>query len=104
MCVPIERDEDFGAAGPLSEEISTMPQATRGEMATDSPARDHNGRALYPSCARARASPHPRPSRKLRLQDTFVTSVIAGHGMWKYRLHNAIETGHSDASPEKVAA
>ena len=32
-----------------------------------------------------------------------MTSVIAGHGMWKYRLHNTIETGHSDASPEKVA-
>jgi methyl-accepting chemotaxis protein len=30
------------------------------------------------------------------LQDSFVTTVIAGHGMWKWRFHEAIETGRTD--------
>ena len=38
-----------------------------------------------------------------RLDDTFITSVIAAHGMWKYRLNNAIESGRSDFRPEVVA-
>ena len=37
-----------------------------------------------------------------RLDDTFITNVIAAHGMWKYRLHNAIESGRSDFRPEVV--
>jgi methyl-accepting chemotaxis protein len=37
------------------------------------------------------------------VDDGFVTKVIAAHGMWKYRLHNAIETGRSNFSPETVA-
>src|SRR6266568_1033201 len=37
------------------------------------------------------------------LNDSFVTNVIAAHGMWKYRLHAAIERGQSDFSPQTVA-
>ncbi len=42
-------------------------------------------------------------TRTLHLDDRFITDVIAAHGMWKYRLHDAIETGSSAFSPEKIA-
>jgi methyl-accepting chemotaxis protein len=40
---------------------------------------------------------------RISLDDMFVTEVIAGHGMWKYRLHEAIRSGQSNFSPEKIA-
>ncbi|HZP27423.1 MAG TPA: methyl-accepting chemotaxis protein [Acidimicrobiia bacterium] len=37
------------------------------------------------------------------LDDRFVTSIIAAHGMWKYRLDAAIKSGRSDFDPAVVA-
>ncbi len=37
------------------------------------------------------------------LDSEFLTTVIAQHGLWKYRLHRAIESGTSEFRPELIA-
>ena len=36
------------------------------------------------------------------LPDQFATKIIAAHGLWKYRLHEAITSGHSSFDPAVV--
>ncbi len=43
-------------------------------------------------------SQHTRP----RLDGEFITEIIAAHGLWKYRLHQALEGGNSSFEPATV--